>query len=139
MRRTYVILLIAFLLPVLLSLLLIVLFESELFIPGSRTGNLTEEFYLLMAMELLTICFVPVALWMFRSKTIKNKLISGREQVLLPLGLVRLLMLAVPMMVNTLFYYIYMLPSFGYLAIILFLSMFFIFPTMERCVSDVSE
>lgn len=139
MRRTYVILLIAFLLPVLLLLLLIVLFESELLIPGSRTGNLTEEFYVLMAMELLTICFVPVALWMFRSKTIKKKLVSGRERALLPLGLVRLLMLAVPMMVNTLFYYLYMLPSFGYLAIILFLSMFFIFPTMERCVSDVSE
>ncbi len=138
MKRTFIILFIAFLLPVVLTIQLIMLFECEFLVPGSRAGNLTEEFYVLMAMELLTICLVPSALWMFRAKFIKKRLVAGKEHALLRWGLLRLLMLAVPMVANTLLYYLYMLPSFGYLAIIIFLSMFFVFPTMERCVSEVS-
>ena len=104
-----------------LSLLMIILFETDILAPGSCGGNLTAEFYTLMAAELITICVVPLALWMFRAKTIKQKLISGKEHSLLRFGILRLL------------------PSFGYMAIILFLSIFFVFPSMERCVGDVAE
>lgn len=139
MKRTFIILFVAFILPILISLQLIMLFECEYLVPGSRAGNLTEEFYVLMAMELLTICLVPLALWMFRAKFIKARLVAGKERALLTWGLARLLMLGIPMVTNTVLYYLYMLPSFGYLAIIIFLSMFFVFPTMERCVADVNS
>ena len=117
-----------------LSLLMIILFETDILAPGSCGGNLTAEFYTLMAAELITICVVPLALWMFRAK-----LISGKEHSLLRFGILRLSLLVVPMVANTLLYYMFMLPSFGYMAIILFLSIFFVFPSMERCVGDVAE
>ena len=66
-----------------LSLLMIILFETDILAPGSCGGNMTAEFYTLMAAELITICVVPLALWMFRAKTIKQKLISGKEHSLL--------------------------------------------------------
>ena len=122
-----------------LSLLMIILFETDILAPGSCGGNLTAEFYTLMAAELITICVVPLALWMFRAKTIKQKLISGKEHSLLRFGILRLSLLVVPMVANTLLYYMFMLPSFGCMAIILFLSIFFVFPSMERCVGDVAE
>lgn len=122
-----------------LSLLMIILFETDILAPGSCGGNMTAEFYTLMAAELITICVVPLALWMFRAKTIKQKLISGKEHSLLRFGILRLSLLVVPMVANTLLYYMFMLPSFGYMAIILFLSIFFVFPSMERCVGDVAE
>lgn len=122
-----------------LSLLMIILFETDILVPGSCGGNLTAEFYTLMAAELITICVVPLALWMFRAKTIKQKLTSGKEHSLLRFGILRLSLLVVPMVANTLLYYMFMLPSFGYMAIILFLSIFFVFPSMERCVGDVAE
>ena len=122
-----------------LSLLMIILFETDILAPGSCGGNLTAEFYTLMAAELITICVVPLALWMFRAKTIKQKLISGKEHSLLRFGILRLSLLVVPMVANTLLYYMFMLPSFGYMAIILFLSIFFVFPSMERFVGDVAE
>ncbi len=38
-----------------------------------------------------------------------------------------------PMLVNAVLYYVFMNVAFGYMAIILFLSTLFIFPTQERC------
>ena len=122
-----------------LSLLMIILFETDNLAPGSCGGNLTAEFYTLMAAELITICVVPLALWMFRAKMIKKSLVAGKENALLRWGLCRQLILAVPMLLNAFFYYAFMLPSFGYLGIILFLSMFFIYPSLERCMFEVSE
>ena len=46
-------------------------------------------------------------------------------------------MLTVPMVVNTLLYYLFMNVAFGYLAIILALCIFFVFPSMSRCEAEV--
>lgn len=121
------------------TLLIVILFESEILIPGFFSGNLTLEFYSLLISEMLTICAVPVALWMFRAKVVKKSLVAGKEKALLRWGLCRLFILAVPMLLNAILYYAFMLPSFGYLGIILFLSMFFIYPSIERCMFEVSE
>jgi hypothetical protein len=51
----------------------------------------------------------------------------------------RLIILEAPMVINTLLYYIYMNPTFGYLAIILLLCLPFVFPSYNRCVSDTTE
>ena len=51
-------------------------------------------------------------------------------------GLIRLLILEVPMVADTLLYYIYMYTTFGYLAIILLLCLPFVFPTLSRCLDE---
>ena len=51
----------------------------------------------------------------------------------------RLLMLCVPMIVNTVLYYVFMNVAFGYMGIILFLCLFFVMPTMDRCLSEIKE
>lgn len=139
MKKTISLLRASFLLPMAVCLVLIALFENGVLLPGERAGLTVEEFYVLSAMELLAIVVVPTALYLFRISAVKRKLVTERETALLRLGLVRILMMALPMMANTLLYYIYMLPSFGYLAIILFLSLFFVYPSAERCVGDITE
>lgn len=139
MKKTISLLRASFLLPMAVCLVLIALFENGVLLPGERAGLTVEEFYVLSAMELLAIVVVPTALYLFRIGAAKRKLVTERETALLRLGLVRILMMALPMMANTLLYYIYMLPSFGYLAIILFLSLFFVYPSAERCVGDITE
>jgi hypothetical protein len=54
-------------------------------------------------------------------------------------GLLRLLILEVPMVVNTYLYYIYMNTTFGYMAIIGLLCLPFVFPTMSRCQAEVED
>ena len=48
-------------------------------------------------------------------------------------GTIRLLTLEVPMLVDTLLYYIYMNTTFGYLGIILALCLPFVYPSLSRC------
>ena len=54
-------------------------------------------------------------------------------------GMLRLLILEVPMVIDTLLYYIYMNTTFGYLAIILLLCLPFVFPSLNRCLAETSE
>ena len=49
-----------------------------------------------------------------------------------------MLMLCLPMVANTLLYYIYMNVAFGYMAIILLLSLCFVLPTMARCEAEMN-
>ena len=54
-------------------------------------------------------------------------------------GMLRLLVLEVPMVVNTYLYYMFMNPTFGYLAIILLLCLPFVMPTVGRCIDETTE
>ena len=120
------------------SLLTAVLFETDLLPCGFLKGvDTSSEFVAATFMELLTLCFIPVALRLFKFQFVANSLTSASS--LLRWASIRMLMLCLPMVANTLLYYMFMLPSFGYMAIILFLSIFFVFPSMERCVGDVAE
>ena len=120
------------------SLLTAVLFETDLLPCGFLKGvDTSSEFVAATFMELLTLCFIPVALRLFKFQFVANSLTSASN--LLRWASIRMLMLCLPMVANTLLYYMFMLPSFGYMAIILFLSIFFVFPSMERCVGDVAE
>ena len=44
----------------------------------------------------------------------------------------------VGMVVSTILYYLFLNVSFGYLAIILLISMVFVYPSLERCVSETT-
>ena len=130
-------LIVAFCIPIVICALLVLLYETNILPVGTFAESKSSEFVLSVIMELLTLLVIPLALKLFKFKRIRTQLTTNKAQALLPWGMVRLLLLAIPMILNTILYYLYMNVAFGYLAIILFLCMFFIIPTMDRCKSDV--
>lgn len=125
-----------FLTSIAVGLVIVVLFENDLLSCGIMiSDDKSVEFVVATIMELLTICVIPVALKLFRFKRI-SKLLTSAE-ALSKWGTIRLLMLCVPMIVNTVFYYMFMNVAFGYMGIIIFLCLFFVVPTKERCRSEI--
>ena len=88
---------------------------------------------------LLSLAIVPLALYMFRIPSIHADLITHKAPALLKWGLLRLLLLGVMLISNTLLYYLFGFePTFGYLAIITGMVMPFVVPTMKRCLAETS-
>ena len=127
----------AFCASIAICVLLVFLFETDILPIGTLTEAKSSEFVMSVIMELLTLCVIPLALKLFKFKNIHTQLTEGKHLSLLSWGLIRLCLLAVPMILNTVLYYLYMNVAFGYMGIILFLCLFFIIPTMDRCNSDV--
>lgn len=118
--------------------LVVVVFETELLPNGTLAGcDGSDEFMVLSAMELLTLCVIPVALRLFKFRAVASRLTTADG--LLRYGTLRLLMLCVPMVANALLYYLYMNVAFGYMGIILFLCMAFVLPTKGRCEAEVNK
>lgn len=136
MKRTQYILLITFWAIMVLNLLLVILFE--LFFKSKHQAGTSEsiEFVLLSVMELVTICAIPLTLRLFKFGVVHRQLVQQKEKSLLMFGLIRLGVFAVLLTLNTLFYCIYNNDAFGYMSIILFLSMMFVYPSMDRCYDE---
>lgn len=116
--------------------IIIVLFETHILSDGALAGtDASSEFVVLSAMELLTLCVIPVALRLFKFRDVARRLAT--PQGLLRCGMLRLLMLCVPMLINAVLYYLYMSVAFGYMGIILFLCMAFVVPTKGRCEAEI--
>lgn len=122
-----------------IGLLMVALYECEL-LPITPLSEATQLLFLLqVAMELLTIVVIPIALKLFAIKKMRQKLIKGGASTLLRWGTFRLNLLGLPMLINVFLYYQCMSPAFGYLAIILFLCLFFVYPSMDRCLAETSD
>ena len=123
-----------------LSLITVVLFETGVMEFGYYAGSSEQaEFLLTIMLELLTLAMIPLALKMFKFSRIRADLIARKEEALNKWGILRLLMLEVPMLINTLLYYAYAKTTFGYMAIILCLTLTFVYPSQERCQSEVAS
>lgn len=86
---------------------------------------------------LLTLALVPFALRMFKIKRIHNDLMARKEKALKQWGGLRLGILGLLLLANTMLYYIFGLePAFGYLAIVIALTLPFVLPTRERCKAE---
>lgn len=133
MERISKILMTEFCMALGLSLLIVVLFETDLLPAGWLAGEKSSEFVWAMVMELFTICAIPIALRLFRFGRVSAQLKVDPERALLRWGTLRLLLLCVPMFVNALLYYLYMATSFGYMGLILVLCLFFVYPSRRRC------
>lgn len=96
-------------------------------------------FGILVVMELTTILVIPMALKLFSLKVIRRKLLAEKGDALLFWGTTRINMLCLPMLINTFMYYQTMSPAFGYMAIILVLCLFFVYPSIGRCIEETSE
>lgn len=137
MKRIQKILQINYVLNLIIVLLWIVLNENDVLnIVGSAHENTNSDFLSASIMEVITICFIPVSLRLFKFGVIRQAIKDDKTPLLntfFAYLLVRLEMLLMPMLVNAVLYYVFMNVAFGYMAIILFLSTLFIFPTQERC------
>ena len=120
-------------------LVIIVLFELNLLPEGIKADDKQSEFVLTALMEIISLGAAFLGLRFFKFKVIHNDLIKRKEIAMWKWGMTRLLILEAPMVINTLLYYIYMNPTFGYLAIILLLCLPFVFPSYNRCVSETTE
>lgn len=113
------------------AMLIVVLGETSV-IPNGVIAHLTiEEYYTAIVMELLTICIIPISLRLFRFGFVANEL--HNLTTFKRWAIARMLMLQLPMIINAVLYYLFYNVAFGYMGIILFLSCFFITPTMQKC------
>ena len=128
-----------FLFMLMVALLLVALYETELLTPTDMAADTSLMFGILVVMELLTIVVIPMALKLFSLKVIHRKLVAEKGDALLFWGTARINMLCLPMLVNTFMYYQTMSPAFGYMAIILMLCLFFVYPSMDRCNGETEE
>lgn len=122
-----------------LCLLLVLLYETNILYSGIWVDDAGLQFYFLSVMEVVTLAIIPLALYLFKIKRINRELTGDDEtaaKALQKWGCIRLLMLCVPMVVCTLLYYMFVAVAFAYLSIIFFLSLFFILPTLSRCVEE---
>lgn len=125
---------------IIVSLIIVVLFEMNILESGMWKDDGPLFFTIAVVMELLLLCLAPLALYLFRIPFIHRRLISDSSkapQQLLFWGTVRMDMLGLPMVFNTLFYYLFGLQvTFGYMAIILLLCLLLVYPTMNRCLYE---
>lgn len=116
---------------------MVVVFETHIIIEGAYADCKNAEFLLAFFAELLTVIVVPVALRMFKTAWVRNNIMQKREAGLLKTARLRMLILVLPMILNVALYYLFMNVAFGYMAIILFISLAFIYPSKGRCEAEL--
>ena len=117
------------------SLILVLLFETDILLSGALADNVGGQFTVVTITELLTVCSIPLALHMFRFKKIRKEIKEGHYY---KWALVRLSLLAILLVINTLLYYIYVNVAFGYMAIIVLISMVFVYPSETRMKNETA-
>ena len=128
-----------YILLVAIALAIVALYELDVLESGVLADSKQTEFVALTVMELTSLAAAFIGLRLFKFRMIHNELVTNSEPAMLKWGLLRLLILEVPMVVNTYLYYIYMNTTFGYLAIILLLCLPFVMPTESRCLAETTE
>ena len=125
--------------PIVLALLLVVLYETDMILPGSirMDGNL--NFLVLSLMEILTLAVIPAALYLFKTKKVHEQLVLNPVSSMRRYGILRLLMLGVPLVANTDLYYMSMNTAYGYMAIVLLIVMPFVYPSKSRCEEETGK
>ena len=118
------------------ALLLVALYECGILEPTGLSADVQLVFVLQTVMELLSVVAIPVSLKLFSLGAVRRRLQSGKGSALLPWGTARINMLCLPMLVNIFLYYQTMSPAFGYMGVILFLCLFFVYPSMGRCIAE---
>lgn len=103
-------------------------------------ADVQVKFVVQTTMILVTLAAIPVALRMFFTSSVRQDLLTHKAPALSKWGVIRLLLLGVPMLVNTCLYYAFGYESsFGWLAVIVLLAMPFVYPTTNRCLSEIEE
>lgn len=139
MKKISKLLMLVFTLLVAVMVGIIVLYESGVLESGVLADSKQTEFLAMTGMELTSLAGAFLGLRLFKFQKIHDALVTQKEPALLRWGMLRLLILEVPMVSNTYLYYMYMNTTFGYLAIILLLCLPFVFPSLSRCIAETTE
>jgi len=139
MKKTKNLLTCVFASGVILVVGLIVLYESDILASGLLAGDNQSEFLLTTLMELATLGCAFLALRLFKFDKVHRALDDQKAVALKKWGLIRLLLLLLPLLADTLLYYNYMNPTFGYLGIILALCLPFVYPSEGRCMAETEQ
>ena len=121
------------------TLAMVVLYELDVLESGVLTDSKQTEFVAMSIMELTSLAAAFFGLRLFKFEKIHQELVTLKKTAMMKWGTLRLLILEVPMVVNTYLYYNYMNATFGYLAIILLLCLPFVLPTLQRCMAETTE
>lgn len=128
-----------FCLGIIIEIIIVLCYETGILMEGVFTENTNAEFIIATIMDLLTIIVIPIALRMIKYGAVQNIIRQQREAGLYKVSLIRLLMLMLPMVLNTIFYYYFLNVAFIYLAIVLAISLIFVIPTQKRCQQELSS
>jgi len=139
MKKVSIQLMLVYVLLVAVALAMVALYEFGVLESGVLADSKQTEFVAMTITELATLVAAFLGLRLFKFPKIHADLITRKEPAMLMWGMLRLLVLEVPIVSNTYLYYIYMNPTFGYLAIILFLCLPFVFPSENRCIAETTE
>lgn len=122
-----------------ITVVLVVLFETDVLPSGLMVTEKQTEFLLTTLMELLTLASVYMALRLFKFDKVHQELVTLKADGLRRWGLIRLAILLPPMLLNTVFYYLFMNTTFGYMAIILAICLPFVYPSEARCEAETES
>ena len=132
MKKTVNILRTLFIASVGIAVVVAALYELDILPSGVLAYRPQDEFLCTIAMELVTIVFIPIALRLFKTKDVDRRLDEGDIKTFKTWSIVRILMITVPLLMNTLLYYIFMNTAFGYMALILLICLPFIYPATRK-------
>lgn len=132
MKKTVNILRTLFIASVGIAVVVAALYELDILPSGVLADRPQDEFLCTIAMELVTIVFIPIALRLFKTKDVDRRLDEGDIKTFKTWSIVRILMITVPLLMNTLLYYIFMSTTFGYMALILLICLPFIYPATKK-------
>ena len=132
MKKTVNILRTLFIASVGIAVVVAALYELDILPTGVLADRPQDEFLCTIAMELVTIVFIPIALRLFKTKDVDRRLDEGDIKTFKTWSIVRILMITVPLLMNTLLYYIFMNTTFGYMALILLSFLPFIYPATRK-------
>ena len=132
MKKTVNILRTLFIASVGIAVVVAALYELDILPSGVLADRPQDEFLCTIAMELVTIVFIPIALRLFKTKDVDRRLDEGDIKTFKTWSIVRILMITVPLLMNTLLYYIFMNTTFGYMALILLICLPFIYPAIRK-------
>ena len=113
-------------------LLIATIYERDVLPTGVFAGKAQEEFLAVIIMELLTIVMIPLALRLFKAKDVERKVAEGDTLALRRWGALRILMITVPLLLNTIGYYLFMNTTFGYMALILLICLPFVYTSPKK-------
>ena len=122
-----------------LALVVVVLFELDVLPVGVMADDKQSDFIFTALMEIVSLGAAFLGLRLFKFKAIHDDLVKRQEKAMWKWGMARLIILEAPLVIDTLLYYIYMNTTYGYLAIIMLLTLPFVFPSENRCIAETSE
>ena len=132
MKKTVNILRTLFIASVGIAVVVAALYELDILPSGVLADRPQDEFLCTIAMELVTIVFIPIALRLFKTKDVERRLGECDIRTFKTWSIVRILMITLPLLMNTLLYYLFMNTTFGYMALILLICLPFIYPATRK-------